>query len=94
METKREIFSLRRDVVSEDGRRFPLVYKLVEGTGGEGYAVRCFVEGTDLDAHPYQLAEADLPQGDPEAALLLMERLAAAGVMPVHIADVLSDGLA
>lgn len=93
MESKREIFSLRRDVFGEDGRCFPLVYKLVEEPSavGERYGIRCYVEGIDLEERPYDQTEIPLSCQDPEEALSLVERLAANEVMPIHIPEVLSE---
>lgn len=93
METKREIFSLRRDVMAEDGRYLPVVYKLEEDrTGNEVfYTVCCYVEGVNLEDRPFDLASQQLLQRNPEEALLIMERLAAAEVMPVHMSEILAE---
>lgn len=94
METNRTIASLRRDLLSEDGGYFPLVYQLLECTSPLGdlrYGVRCYVAGIDLEQTPDRLAEESLPRETLDEALELLERLAEAQVMPIHIADVLAD---
>ena len=87
------MISLRRDVYGEDGRCFPLVYKLVEEGSPEErrYGLRCYVEGTDLEERPFDWAEFALPCQGPREALSLVERLAAGEVMPIHIPEILAE---